>query len=80
MILPSSLVIYFREWGLIDPSLRASNEGTSEAARSASTEDHQRSIPFTSWLPPAANSVLRGGRSRSRRGGSGLCAGDSAWR
>ena len=63
----------------------ASKKGTrplppypSEAARCASKEDHQPpSLIFL--LPAAANSTPRAGRSRSRRGGSGLCVGDSAW-
>jgi hypothetical protein len=102
-------------------SLQLTQRGPSEAARCASTGDHQAPLfgskhllkgvvevalhcahrattvlswglceqegrltapdpPFTFLLPVAANSVQRGGRSRSRRGGSGLCVGDSAWR
>jgi hypothetical protein len=60
-------------------STAAVERGPSEGARSGSKE--QTWVPFLIFLlPPAANSVQRAGRSRSRIGGNGLCVGDSAWR
>ena len=66
-------------WGLIDLPLRASNEGLLRP-RVARAQEIIRLHPVTFLLPAAANSVQRAGRSRSRRGDSGPCAGDWAWR
>ena len=68
----------FQGWGLIDLLLRASNEGLLRP-RVARAQEIIRLHPLTFLLPPAANSVQHVCRSRSRRGGNGLCAEDSAW-
>jgi hypothetical protein len=74
------------ERALSECARSASKKGTwplphhpSVGARSGSKEPTW--VPFLTFLlPAAANSIQRADRSRSRRGGNGLCAGDWAWR
>ena len=78
MVRPSLLVFPLGTTPMFG-STAAVERGPSEGARSGSKEPTW--VPFLiSWLPEAASSTPRGGRSRSRRGGSGLCVWDSAWR
>src|SRR6267143_2703103 len=64
-----------------EPHLRASNEGLLRPRVARATEVGVLiPPPLIFLLPAAANSIQRAGRSRSRKGGNGLCAGDWAWK